>query len=154
MNIRKFGLRLPLVAFLILPVLAYANAPTDKGATNAKPPTPAAESVLKQGMPAADVIKRMGKPDHIRPMEAPSGKAEVWVYTRQVGNRVARVGLPTADVMTSYTGADGKMRQSQSPGPLAYHEVNYITEETVEILIFNSHFLTQKTSRAERQTFQ
>ncbi len=46
----------------------------------AKPPR-----VIAKGMDAEEIVRRIGKPTEIRPLETPEGQAEVWVYRRNAG---------------------------------------------------------------------
>ena len=87
-------------------------------------------------------------------MKAPNGKAEIWVYVKEIGSRVDRVGIPTADIVTYSQGADSGMRQTITPGVVQFHDVRYVTEEITEVLLFNDHYVTQKVSRRERQDHQ
>jgi hypothetical protein len=143
-------------SFIVLPAAGVGVMAAASPEASAKPPAVAPDapaSALKQGMSADEVRHLMGKPDEIRPMKAPNGKAEVWVFTREIGRRVDRVGLPSASIVTTVVSVDGTMRQQTTPGPVQYHDVYYVTEETVELLMFNDHFLLQKVHRRERQVY-
>ena len=137
-------------------VLSAAPAPELVNTTTPAPASVVAgrEAGLKRGMPADAVMKIMGKPAVIRPMEAPNGKAEVWVYVREISTRIDRVGFPSQDEITYIEHGVNKLRVAVTPGPILYHDVHFITEETIEVLMFNHHFLTQKVTKAERQLFQ
>lgn len=41
--------------------------------------------VIVKGMEGEEIIRRIGKPTEIRPLETPQGQAEVWVYRRKAG---------------------------------------------------------------------
>lgn len=145
-----------LILALLTTTLGAASPaePESKDTSPAKVIQPGKQSALKMGMASDAVIALMGKPASVRSMPAPNGKAEVWIYSRQMSTRVDRVGFPSADVVTNYTGADGKQRQSTTPGAMQYHDVRYVTDETVEVLIFNNHYVTEKTTMAERQLYE
>ncbi len=123
----------------------------------AKPATAAelknAEAALKQDMPAAAVLQLLGKPDEVRPMKTPTGKAEVWSYTRDLSVRVERVEVPTSPIMTTVVDSNGVARQVSSPGPVNYRNLNHTIEETVEVLMFNDRYVTHKITHQERQSY-
>lgn len=92
----------------------------------------------------------MGKPDEIKPMKAPNGKAEIWVYKRETNERTERVPVGAVPITVTTFSADGKSSSMQTIGEdVKYANVRFTTEETVELLMFNDHFLTGKISRQE-----
>ncbi len=145
MNLRKLLLCALLVALLVPRI----SASTPEAAVPAGKESPA--PALKQGTPAADVKKLLGEPTETKPMKAPNGKAEVWVYVREVSRRTEQLRVSTPDVVINTTESDGTIRQHVTPGQVAFQDVQYLTEETSEVLMFNDHFLAQKTSRSERK---
>ena len=61
--------------------------------------------VIKKGMEADEIVRRIGKPSEIRPMETPEGHAEVWVYRRNAGTdgtwtATSVVRMPVANPLT------------------------------------------------------
>ncbi len=147
MNLRNNFLTTALA--LLLTPLIVAAAP-DAKAKNAPAPT-APEAALKPGMSAAAVKQLLGTPIEVRAMATPNGKAEVWVFTRQTGTRVERLGFPSAEIITYLMGADGKPREQKTPGPIQYQNVLHILEESSELLMFNDEYVTHKTYRRERR---
>lgn len=107
------------------------------------------ESALRQAMPADAVRKIMGEPQAIKPMKAPDGKAEIWVYKRETNKRVDRVPIGSVPITVSVIGGDGKAHQQTIGENVQYGDLHQATEETVELLMFNDHFLTQKITRQE-----
>ena len=115
------------------------------------------ESALKWAMPAADVRQIMGQPETVRPLPAPQGKAEVWVFTRQLGERVDRVPIASVPIMSTTYVIDGGCRQrlggraqEQKVGEtIQYADLRVTTVETVEVLMFNEHFVAHKVSRQD-----
>ena len=154
MNMRNLLLPAAL-AVLLGPTMNAATPATPGAGPNAQPAALAAgeSSALQQGMPAAAVRQLRGQPDEIKAMNAPSGKAEVWVYKREVGSRMDRVLVSSADIVTNIIDGSGRPHQVSTPGPMRFHDVHRVTEEVTEVLMFNDHFVTQKVSRRERQTF-
>ena len=147
MRLRNHFLVTVLVLLLAPPIIAAPSDSKDKS----KPAETAPESALKQGMSAATVKQLMGTPLEVRPMATPNGKAEVWVFTRQMGTRVERLGFPSAEIITYVMGADGKPREQRTPGPVQYQNVLHIIEESCELLMFNDEYVTHKTYRRERR---
>ena len=113
--------------------------------------TEAPATELKQGMPAEAVLKLLGRPDQIKPIKAPEGKAESWVYSREIRQRVEQFNAVSPDIVTSTVDANGVVRQITSPGRVETHEIRYVTVETTEVLMFNDHFVVQKKSVAEHK---
>ncbi|HXQ80599.1 MAG TPA: hypothetical protein VN775_04750 [Opitutaceae bacterium] len=122
------------------------SAGTESKAAAAAPKGP--EAALFPEMPADAVIKIMGKPESVKPMKVPAGKAEVWVYARQVAERVDFVQVSTP-VMGAVPNGNGTTRIAQTGEKLDNREEHHITTEVVELLMFNGHFVTQKVSRRE-----
>ena len=151
MNLRIFYFG---TVFIVLQTLG-CSAPTAAVAEPRPKPAGVASSFplaeLKQGMPAAAVQQLLGKPNEVRPMKAPEGKAEVWAFTHELGTHIERLGFPSADIITYVIGGDGKPIEQKVPGPVSYQNVQHISEETVEVLLFNDQYVTHKVSRAVRQ---
>ena len=146
---------LSLVAAFIALQTPGCSAPTAAEAEARPKPAGVASSFplaeLKPGMPAAAMQKLLGKPNEVRPMKAPEGKAEVWAFTHELGTHIERLGFPSADIITYVMGSDGKPIEQKVPGPVRYQNVQHISEETVEVLLFNDQYVTHKVSRAVRQ---
>jgi len=143
-----------LLALLIgLPIQA-AEAPApppdsaDAGSKGAAAAPKSPEESLLPSMPASTVARIMGKPDSVRPVKVQAGKAEVWVYSRQVSDRVDYVQVSTP-VMGSVPSGNGTNRTVVTGEKLVTRAQHHITTEVVELLIFNGAFVTRKASRAE-----
>ena len=149
MNLRNSVIAVTLLALLVPGARAASPAAPDATAASKTP-----QVVLKQGQPAEAVRQAFGKPDGIKPMKAPNGKAEIWVYVKEISVRVDRVGLPTADTVIYSQTPDGGMRQTITPGEIQFHDTRYVTEEITEVLMFNDHYVAQKVTRRERQSYQ
>ena len=107
------------------------------------------ESALTKAMPADDVRKIMGEPRTIKPMKTPEGKAEIWIYQRLTNERVDRVEIASIPITTNIVGADGQARQQVIGQDIKFGDLHRATEETVELLMFNDHYVTNKVSRRE-----
>lgn len=106
---------------------------------------------LKQGDPADKIKKLLGVPAESRPMKSPSGKAEVWVYVQEVSRRMDRIDRSTQDVVINVTESDGSVRQRITPGQVRFEDVYYVTEDVIEVLLFNDRYLLHKVNRLERK---
>lgn len=154
MNFRKSLLSASLVLLLVPGISAASSAPAEAGAKKDKPAAADSAnplSALKEGMPAEAVRKLLGKPGEIKPMKAPEGKAEVWVFTREISRRVEQMQITTPDVIVNMKEPDGSTRQHITPGQVQMQDVHYLTEETAELLMFNDRYVVHKVSRGERK---
>jgi hypothetical protein len=106
---------------------------------------------LKQGDPVAKLRGLLGEPVEARPMKAPSGKAEVWVYLNEVSRRMDRIDRSTSDIVINVTESDGSVRQKITPGQVRFEDVHYVTEDVIEVLLFNDHYVLHKIARRERK---
>ncbi len=156
MNTRNLILTASFIALLVQGASAASPSTPDKVTTGfnlaaVSPQNP--ESALKQAMPADTVRQIMGQPDEIKPMKAPSGKAEIWVYTRKINECVEQVEIGSVPVTVTVTGLDGKLTQQTISEKIQYRDLHRYAEETVELLIFNDHYLTHKISRRELKSY-
>ncbi len=86
-------------------------------------------------------------------MKAPEGKAEIWVYRRNVNERIERVPVGTVPITTTVFGTDGQAHQQTVAEETKYSNLYQATEETVQLLMFNDHYLTQKTTSRQIKHF-
>lgn len=93
----------------------------------------------------------MGKPEAVKPHAAPVGTAEVWVYTRRIPGPVVRLQTSAKPAMTYTQGYDNVVRLDLFGDEYSYRLVQSVTVETVELLMFNNHFLELKITREKRQ---
>jgi hypothetical protein len=107
------------------------------------------ESSLTKAMPADAVRKIMGEPRAIKPMKTPDGKAEIWIYQRLTNERVDRVEIASIPITTNVIGGDGQAHQQVIGQDIKFGDLHRATEETVELLMFNDHYVTNKVSRRE-----
>ncbi|MEI6106629.1 MAG: hypothetical protein WCR49_06390 [Opitutae bacterium] len=145
---------LTLALLVALPPVGRSAPAATESSAQPKPAAPAgiaALAELKPGLPAKAVRKLLGEPREVRPMKAPDGKAEVWVYTRELGTHIVRIEFPGPEIITYVIGGDGKPIEQKTAGPSRYENVQHVTEERVEVLMFNDQYVVHKTSRNERQ---
>jgi hypothetical protein len=99
-------------------------------------------------MPSETVIKIMGQPAEVKPMKTQEGKAEIWVYRRQVADRVDYVVISTPIISTVPDGR-GSTRTVVTGERTDNQEQHHITTDVIEVLMFNDHYVTQKITRTE-----
>ena len=142
-----------LIALLAQPAVAASPFTPESQSSGTKSVADSSETpvtALKKAMPAAEVRQIMGLPVEIKPMKAPNGKAEIWVYRRELNERAERVQVGAVPITVTVFSTDGKSSSLQTIGEdVKYANVRFTTEETVELLMFNDHFLTGKISRQE-----
>ncbi len=156
MKIRDLVLAASLLAFMAQGAGAASPSTPDKTAPDAKPAAVVAdtpESALKQAMAADAVRQIMGQPLDIRPMKAPNGKAEIWVYTRESNRHVERVQIATIPITTTIVGSDGVARQQTIGQDIKFGDLHCVTQDTVEVLMFNDHYVTHKVTRRELKSY-
>lgn len=145
-------LSLSLSALLIQGAIVASPAKSDKDAGGSKPAAVLSASPvtnLKQAMAADAVRKIMGQPEEIKPMKAPNGKAEIWTYKRDIAERFNRVPIGSIPITTTSYGADGKAYVQTIGQDIKYADQRIVTIETVEILMFNDHYVTHKITRQD-----
>ncbi|HLP06601.1 MAG TPA: outer membrane protein assembly factor BamE [Opitutaceae bacterium] len=109
----------------------------------------AKEAQLKQGMSADQVLKIMGKPTETNPMEAPSGKAEVWIYrTRQELSR-ERFETATRPITTLVRDSNGNERTQVIGHESTYGVQKRVLVRSYQVLMFNDHLLNEKLQLEE-----
>ena len=86
-------------------------------------------------------------------MAAEKGKAEVWAYERQIDDRIEHIDTSTP-IMASTTDAAGQSHMVQTGEHVEYHNVHHITKEVVELLMFNDHFVTLKSTLKASQVME
>ena len=152
MNTRHLLRSISLLPLLALAALAATPDKGDREAVAARPPALAAdkpESTLKQAMTAEEVRRIMGAPEDTRPMKTPTGKAEIWVFRREVGRHVDRLPIGSIPLTSTSVGSDGQAHTETIGETIQYADVHIVTVETVELLMFNDHYLTHKVTRQE-----
>lgn len=107
------------------------------------------EQLLQQGMPAAEVLKLLGKPGEVKPMEAPTGKAEVWVYTTREEVSRERFEVASHPITTLVRDREGTERTVVIGHEPVYATQKRILVRTYQVLMFNDHFLNDKITIEE-----
>lgn len=152
-------MRIPVL--IVLPVFLLAGLIPDSASAAGKAAKvtvaskkTAKEESLRQGMPAAEVLKIMGKPDDISPMEAPSGKAEVWTYRTRTDKGQTRYQINSRPITTTVEGVDGNKRQVVVGEEPIFGTERRTEVRTYQILMFNDHLLNDKVTTEEERSLE
>ncbi|PTY03702.1 hypothetical protein DB347_20945 [Opitutaceae bacterium EW11] len=102
-----------------------------------------------RGMTAEQLREKNGAPESVKPMEAPSGKAEIWTYNRPAGSIVKQVvtrieEVPYTDPLT------GVSRMVKQP---VYGQEQHVISEEIQVLLFEGIVVEAKTLLTERTSF-
>ena len=158
-SMRNLSLASALLAALLAAAPAAVPAAASEKAAAASKPVKAVkaapESLLKPGMSVDEVKKVMGMPDEIEPMklDVALGKAEIWTYKRQVAITNTLVQIGNKVVTITVKGPDGVDRQvpvSIDPDLRLQHT---ITDEVIQVLMFNDRYAEKKVTRQDRREY-
>ncbi len=139
------------ITFTLLVHAIFAATPADPkiAKASAKSATLASEkpeTALKPTMSAEQVLKIMGKPEAIKPKMLENHQAEIWIYVRETVDNVMRQQIGGTPIMIEVRQGDGTVKQMTVGETPLFGNMQYITEERIELLIFNGQYLTQKSS--------
>ena len=112
--------------------------------------TPAGWPVLKKGMPAADVLRLIGKPDSVQPMETKEGKAEVWVYRRLAKTVRQQSATGTASI-PAFTGMGVGNDATGMTNMLTYKMEEISIYQVSSLLMFDGK-LAAASQKVERES--
>ena len=112
------------------------------------------ERALQNGMTAEEVKHIMGEPAEIKPMESPTGKAEVWVYHRTVFVHVEQVQIGAEVIKDSTSGSDGMVHTGTLAEVPIYKQAVHKDLETISLLMFDGKFISQKLTVEKRLEYQ
>jgi hypothetical protein len=123
------------------------------------PPVPAQKPVknpegwpvLKKGMPAADVLRLIGKPDLVQPMDTKEGKAEVWIY-RRLAKTVHQQSATGVASIPAFTGMGLGNDATGTASTLTYRMEEISIYQVSSLLMFDGKMAaaSQKVERESR----
>ena len=151
-----------LIAATLIALLAgCASTTTPPSATGAHPPASdttadlnGPETTLQKGMAAAAARAIMGEPSEIRPMQSPSGPAEIWVYHRRIQGRIQQVMVGVKSTpMTSYNNTTGQTTILRTIDEPILRQQTEVIEETINLLIFDGKYIEQTRSAQRHLEF-
>jgi hypothetical protein len=105
-------------------------------------------------MTAEEVKHIMGTPAEIKPMESPTGKAEVWIYRRTMPGRVEQIQVGSQVIKDSSSGSDGMVHTATIAEVPIYKQAVYTDLVTVSLLMFDDRFISQKRTVEKRRDYQ
>lgn len=112
------------------------------------------EHTLQKGMTAEAVKRIMGEPAEIKPMQSPTGKAEVWVYHRTSSVPVRQVQVGTRFTNETMIAGDGQTHVAQRvEAPVFALEIQ-IVDETISLLLFDGKLVEHKESAQKRLEYK
>jgi len=107
---------------------------------------------LEKDMSAEVVRQKLGAPAEIKPMDAPTGKAEVWIYHFEKSVGMTQVATGTVDIPTFGTGMTGAV--TTSAPALTYSMADKKSVVTLSLLMFNDRLTAQKAMVESRLDYQ
>jgi len=157
MNLNK---HLPIFAALTALLIGSVTACNSYASETSKPDQKVLQSYkvivetsLKKGMAAKEIEQLLGKPAEVKAMNAPNGKAEVWVYRQQIGEVIKQIQVGSKPITVMVRGTDGTDRPQVISEEPIFKMQHDITEETLSLLMFNDHFAEKKITSAVRREF-
>jgi hypothetical protein len=157
MNLRASSL---FSAAVIALLAGCATAPPPSSATGGRPETSPAktaivrpETALKKGMTAAEVKRIMGEPVEKRPMKAPSGKAEVWVYHRSTNGLVKQVQVGSISTPLTTKSTSGAIVVLGSVNEPVFKQATEVLDETISLLMFDDIYIQISQSSEAHMVF-
>lgn len=115
---------------------------TQNSESNRTPPT------LEAGMTAEEVQRAIGKPIEIKPIVTPEGKAETWIYRRQIGKNTTLDSIPTS--FSSGALPDSLLGTS---GPVEYRTKTTLVYQVTSLLMFQGKLVKAKQSVSQVMSF-
>jgi hypothetical protein len=132
-----------------------ADQASSTSAASGKPKGPTRADVansmraLQKGMTTEQVRAAWGAPVSVKPMEAPVGTAEVWIYKFSFVGEVRQVQTDeiTYTRPNPLTGIDETIREP------VYSTEQVMVDQTVELLFYDGRLTEWKQSREVNRTF-
>jgi hypothetical protein len=95
----------------------------------------------------ADAVKAiMGSPAEIKPMKAPTGTAEIWVYHRTATGQVKEVQVGTNSTPISTTNSNGQTTVLRTIDQPIFQQQTEFIDESIYLLMFDGKFQQLNTS--------
>ncbi len=151
------------VAFLMIAgarLFAQALDTKPAPAAEGQPATPAAHPVKKGvyvGMPAAELMALIGKPDSIVQVPTKSGKgghAEIWIYRRLINSSTEMITTGSKATTIRRPNPNGTSSDVVvSTEPVTRNRITD-TYRVASFLIVNSQFVTTTQTEEKKQYFQ
>lgn len=130
-------------AALLAPGCATDDKPVASAAPAVGPAGKGSLPVLKVGATAEEIVRLVGKPLEVAPMQTPEGKAETWTYRRLVDEESSEVAEPSraAPVIEP---AHGIVSAGVQMSETEFHTVYVKTYQVTSLLMFNGKLAASK----------
>lgn len=123
-----------------------AAASSENSQTEKKPGKP----VLERGMDAEAVVRLFGKPDSVKPMKSPEGKAETWTYRRLLSKHMGQSATGVREV----PGFDGSVGANAGKRTeIVYRNVYTEIFQVTQILLYNDKVVVAKQWKEQEQSY-
>ncbi len=126
---------------------AVSNARTEAASKKA------AKTPLEKGMTAETVRKLIGEPKEIKKLDSPEGKAESWIYRREIGARFMDVAAGTREVPAFVgigQGMDGMGKRTE----MIITKRRVIIYRVTSLLMFNGQLVLAKQVDEQSDTYE
>lgn len=125
-----------------------SNPPAPPSAAAADPAAP--PRVIAKGMSADEILRRIGKPTEVRPIDSPEGQAEIWIYRRPAGHTTQQTAATVHEipVVNPYTGV---IRMLNEP---TYSLDTVDLLESTSLLIYNGKMVEWKRAIEGKRVFE
>ncbi len=95
----------------------------------------------------------MGEPVEKRPMKAPSGKAEVWVYHRSTNGLVKQVQVGSISTPLTTKSTSGAIVVLGSVNEPVFKQATEVLDETISLLMFDDIYIQISQSSEAHMVF-
>jgi hypothetical protein len=113
---------------------------------------PKRKRALEKGMTEETIIEIIGKPMEVRPMEAPDGKAEMWIYRQETGQRSVQVVVGEREI-PAYTGVGNANEGMRTTKELIYGTKHVKTYRVTSLLMFNGQLTVARQTQEQSETY-
>lgn len=150
MSLRPIALISAAMIALLAACIETSTSPPSPGANPGAVPAAVAsngpEKSLKRGMTADAVKAIMGSPAEIKPMKAPTGTAEIWVYHRTTTGQVNEIQVGTNSTPISTINSNGQTTVLRTIDQPIFQQQTEFIDESIYLLMFDGRFQQLKTS--------
>jgi len=109
---------------------------------------------LEKGMTAETIVALVGKPLEVRPIDSPSGKAEVWTYRRLAKRQVTQSAV-TQSMVPTYTGINMFNTSGNGFVPqLEFHLEHIDIYQVTALLLFDGKLVSARQWLEQSRRFE
>lgn len=133
-------------------VSSDAAAETTDGKKLAQPAQKKGRRPLEKGMNEATIIEIIGKPTEVKHMESPEGKAEMWIYRKEAGQRAVQVVVGEREV-PAFTGVGSGNHGVATTKELIYGTKHVKLYRVTSLLMFNGELTVARQTTEQSETY-